>query len=1193
MASSSATPDSGLLPVRRIPVTEQRSWQILRTHFALTEGFSLVLLVAPDEWTLFQLRAHIDEVLPRGETVRDVGFEPLFPPDVLAQDLMGHALPPGSPPNVWVHIPAPAVPPRDPELHPWLDAFNYLNRHRNAFTRAIPGALILAGTPETIYAFQDAAPDFHSIRATQLAFDLAPILPGYDEHPSQQRKRLTLYRRSLVKAFARYEELALDHFAAADQAAPDIWDLFVHPACSTRHVSPEDIDADEQRRLVEGDTFQPKYPTQELLALLGREDHRRTVLLADPGMGKSTLIQSLIAFLASGRSFIGAPALVGLVPVPLILRDIVPLLPPGQPDQWTWPALLTALIEKFRREENAPLLLEAYRDHRDEFKTLITTSPKVFFLIDGLDEIGDLTKRRAIVKAIQEGIRSVSKEARWLITSRVIGYEEARADMVVEHTYLPLSNRNSTIWQCAVVDHETIHANAALLAEWKEFAVDKRDSMDGAESSWVDAAANDGVPLPSETTSELNPTGHSEFTIFASCKIAHRIYLSPFDNRRQDAFTQRWFHHRHARDLSQELLREVRQHGHEGVRIVSRVPNLLCMMNMLKRSGKPLPDGRHALYEEIAKAYLGGIDSAYRMNRALGHECPFSPDQRRRMLSLVAMHMQQRRVASAPPPGEEAELHNEPLANDQEGGVVISHEALHALLDDWINDLQKRSQLNDPRAPQVLLDELLVHIARRSGLLIPRGVDSQGRELFAFTHLSFLEFFAACHVRQQLEYQTEMDAAEFKALKVKRLWSAEDYQRQYPRGQYPVTPADLPGYAANPLWHEVLVLLLEAHSDSDQAQQRDALLEAIFPALYAELPPPVPIEEPIMPIESVDLAVKVAWDRDLRLTDEVLDGWWLRLWAGRLLLSRRTAWPVARKLLHNPDGHNRVLDQLVTAWRYCMLEEDDGPGSAPRLRSEFDHWDWSHLDLSGCATLQSECLRQFARLTHLKVLDIIGCKALIETSALINCTYLEGLSLAECTGLRGREAWRGIEGMEWLKTLVLAGCTGLEDTTALMGCASLDGLSLRDCTGLRGTDALNGISSLRQLRDLNLDGCFGLTDTTPLANCSMLEGLSLRDCTSLQGIAAIQGISSLKHLKKLFLDGCTGLTETTLLANCSALEVVWLCRCTGLIGREAIRGLGGLKQLIHVNLYGCTGLTEGDVGWLRAQLGPKCRIQWP
>ena len=348
-----------------------------------------------------------------------------------------------------------------------------------------------------------------------------------------------------------------------------------------------------------------------------------------------------------------------------------------------------------------------------------------------------------------------------------------------------------------------------------------------------------------------------------------------------------------------------------------------------------------------------------------------------------------------------------------------------------------------------------------------------------------------------------------------------------------------------------------------------------------------------MPIESVDLAVKVAWDRDLRLTDEVLDGWWLRLWAGRLLLSHRTAWPAARKLLDNPHGHNRVLEQLVTAWRYCMLEEDDGPGSAPRLRSEFDHWDWSHLDLSGCATLQSECLRQFARLTHLKVLDIIGCNALIETSALINCTYLEGLSLAQCTGLRGREAWRGIEGMEWLKTLVLAGCTGLEDTTALMGCASLDGLSLRDCTGLRGTDALNGISSLRQLRDLNLDGCFGLTDTTPLANCSMLEGLSLRDCTSLQGIAAIQGISSLKHLKKLFLDGCTGLTETTLLANCSALEVVWLCRCTGLIGREAIRGLGGLKQLIHVNLYGCTGLTEGDVGWLRAQLGPKCRIQWP
>ncbi|MBL9132022.1 MAG: hypothetical protein JNG86_12535, partial [Verrucomicrobiaceae bacterium] len=96
-----------------------------------------------------------------------------------------------------------------------------------------------------------------------------------NQRANNKEERLNQYNRALLAAFRPYQELAIDHFAAGDQTAPDIWDIFVHPACAEEHLRPEEMDAAQRET-------PPRNPAVELLPLLAREDHRRTVLLGDP-----------------------------------------------------------------------------------------------------------------------------------------------------------------------------------------------------------------------------------------------------------------------------------------------------------------------------------------------------------------------------------------------------------------------------------------------------------------------------------------------------------------------------------------------------------------------------------------------------------------------------------------------------------------------------------------------------------------------------------------------------------------------------------------------------------------------------------------------------------------------------------------------------------------------------------------------
>ena len=96
---------------------------------------------------------------------------------------------------------------------------------------------------------------------------------------------------------------------------------------------------------------------------------------------------------------------------------------PKDAAEWDWPALLKAFASYHPRAADRPPLAAALTAEEAYFRTLLA-SDRAFFLIDGLDEIGDPAHRRALRDALWQGFEQYPN-ARWLVTSRWVVYDEA------------------------------------------------------------------------------------------------------------------------------------------------------------------------------------------------------------------------------------------------------------------------------------------------------------------------------------------------------------------------------------------------------------------------------------------------------------------------------------------------------------------------------------------------------------------------------------------------------------------------------------------------------------------------------------------------------------------------------------------------------------------------------------------------
>jgi thioredoxin-like negative regulator of GroEL len=157
-------------------------------------------------------------------------------------------------------------------------------------------------------------------------------------------------------------------------------------------------------------------------------DYPRMVVLGDPGAGKTTLLKYItLAFAMQQSERLGLTE--NRLPIFIRLYDYVAKRAERQTDYSLVDYLCT------QAHENLALSLDA-----DFFQDALERG-ECCVCLDGLDELGGAWLRREVIAAVNALVNKYPRN-RYLITSRLVGYEEAPLDKreFVHHTVLPFGD---------------------------------------------------------------------------------------------------------------------------------------------------------------------------------------------------------------------------------------------------------------------------------------------------------------------------------------------------------------------------------------------------------------------------------------------------------------------------------------------------------------------------------------------------------------------------------------------------------------------------------------------------------------------------------------------------------------------------------------------------------------------------------
>jgi internalin A len=259
--------------------------------------------------------------------------------------------------------------------------------------------------------------------------------------------------------------------------------------------------------------------------------------------------------------------------------------------------------------------------------------------------------------------------------------------------------------------------------------------------------------------------------------FAMLVYVAPFDDPQIAQFARKWYA---AREADPDKAREGAEHLVQAVHRdpdtleLARVPNLLTIMALIHRNRATLPNGKALLYEDIVQAYLKTIDEFRQIT-----EYTDSLQDMKRWLGEVGFKMQQQRRREDDDPFQ---------------AIVTDGDTLLGWLGAAMAGTSKPAAADDVR-------RFLDIIKRRSGLMLERG-DNQ----FAFTHLSFQEYFAAVYLAHWV---------------LSPEWLLGE---EVPPG---TAAADLQRYASDVLWEESLVFLFELLAGATP-RGKQKIREAVF-----------------------------------------------------------------------------------------------------------------------------------------------------------------------------------------------------------------------------------------------------------------------------------------------------------------------------------------------------------------------------
>ncbi len=831
--------------------------------------------------------------------------------------------------------------------------------------------------------------------------------------------------------------------------------LFVEPLLSRRQVSPDENPA----------LWISKAETVFDILKVGKP----TIILGDPGTGKSTLFNYLVWLLARPTEKIWMERMGRwLLPIPMVLREL------DLSEVIDFRGLLNAFFDHPMSE---PLRETTFLDQK-------LNEGNVLFLLDGIDELGDVNSRKNLRNAVFEGFE-LYPHCQWLLSSRVVGYDE-----------VPFNNR----------------------LELQQFYSD-------SPSPHVEVLKKSATLKPKRITLESNTSSEFLGTKFNIADSTIIRYIAPFDEPRIEAFALNWYMQREAAETrantaAVNLVKAV--HADYSILRLARVPNLLTMMALIHRIETTLPHGRALLYERIAEAYLESIDK-YRGVYSGAYNFP----QKMRWLARVAYELQLRRSDD----------------RDQENGLSKSELLVESQdVISWIKEELSPSTNSESLSAEEFLD----YVGRRSGLFLPRSenryafVHLSFQEYFAALALE-REVTSPNWVKNEytplgLKRDTVSKLAESKVWRETFLFlfellsSKESWHSEFLNAVFGINYEKVNLESSNSSAIELTLSLAffatnrrTGFSSSTKQRAVDTVILNLLKFQESELSN----KRTSIDRRKFQFNFKELFSDDSVLNEEILKKISCqvkKLQIRHLFFSQTHVTDVSPlagleslELLDLQGTHVTDLEPLseLASLKSLYLTDTQVTDLSPlaNLKS------LEILDLENSLVTDVSPL---AGLASLKVIDL-------ENSLVTDVSPLAGLASLGLLDLRGTH----VTNLEPLSELAALKCllllnTEVTDVSPLAGLASLELLDLR----LTKVTDLNPLANLKSLEILDLENSL-VTDVSPLAGLASLEMLDLRGTR----VTELEPLSGLAALKKLYLVA-TEVTNISPLANLKSLEIL-------------------------------------------------------